>query len=176
MPLDKKEMTKQKNFLKIYMDTYNEFARKLPIKMNEKQMAELLRRCIRVFYRSQRTYTYLIAVTPKIVPDNLITDGLGPITDDCYLGVNYKELVVFRSKSSPMAAVRLALEDLRVTCTTFSIFVEYSYFLSSPTHSSLNSGEHSKSDLRFDARVTFHFDSLLRIYSNLKRLFPQLMA
>jgi hypothetical protein len=90
--------------------------------------------------------------------------------------VNYKELVVFRSKSSPMAAVRLGLEDLRVTNTTFSIFVEYSYFLSSPTHSSLKSAEFSKSDLRFDARVAFHFDNLFRVYSNLKRLFPQIMA
>lgn len=162
--------------MKIYLDTYNEYANKLPQKATEKQMVEILKRCLRVFYRSIRTYTYLIPVTPKIVPDTLITDGLGPITEDCFLGVNYKELVVMRSKGAAGAAVRLALEDLRVTNTTFSIFVEYSYFLSSPNNSSLKSGDLSKSNLRFDARVAFHFESLFRIYSNLKRIFPQLMA
>jgi hypothetical protein len=82
-----------------------------------------------------------------------------------------------RTKNSAGAAIRLGLEDLRVTNTTFSIFVEYSYFLSDPTHSSLKSGgELSKSDLRFDARVAFHFESLFRTYSSLKRIFPQVMA
>jgi hypothetical protein len=32
------------------------------------------------------------------VPLEFILDGLGPIVDECYLGVNYKELLVFRAK------------------------------------------------------------------------------
>jgi hypothetical protein len=150
-------MVKHKSFLKIYLDTYNEYAKKLQQKIADKQMVDIFKRCLRIFYRSMRTYTYTIPVLPKVVPESLISDGLGPITEDCSLGVNYKELVVFRSKGSGFPAVRLALEDLRVTNTAFSIFVEYSYFLSSPTNSSLKCGELSKSDLRFDAKVAFHF-------------------
>jgi hypothetical protein len=68
MPLEKKEMIKQKNFLKIYLDTYNEYSNKLPQKLSEKHLIDLFKRCVRAFYRSQRTYTYLITATPKIVP------------------------------------------------------------------------------------------------------------
>lgn len=81
MPLDKKEMIRQKPFLKIYLDTYNEYAGKLNQKASERQVVEILKRCLRVFYRSLRTYTYLIPVIPKTVPESLITDGLGPITE-----------------------------------------------------------------------------------------------
>ena len=68
MPIDKKEMIKQKLFLKIYLDTYNEYAKKLLQIINEKQMLEIFKRCLRIFYRSMRTYTYTIPVTPKLVP------------------------------------------------------------------------------------------------------------
>jgi hypothetical protein len=68
MPLDKKEMIRQKPFLKIYLDTYNEYAGKLNQKASEKQMVEILKRCLRVFYRSLRTYTYLIPAIAKTVP------------------------------------------------------------------------------------------------------------
>jgi hypothetical protein len=71
----------------------------------------------------------------------LIIDGQGPITSDCYLGINYRELIVIRNKQSGKAAVKLPLEDIRVTQTTFSIFIEYSYFNSSPQNSNLQSTE-----------------------------------
>lgn len=106
----------------------------------------------------------------------MITDQLGPIKNECYLGVNYKELVVFREKDSQKPAVKLALEDLRVTTTTFSIFIEQSYFLSSPSNSGLKSGELSKNNLRFDSRILFNFDSILKIYMNLKKTFPHLLS
>lgn len=122
------------------------------------------------------TYTYLVAVTPRTVPESMITDGKGPIETECWLGVNYRELVVLREKSSIRPAVRLQLEDVRVTMTTFSVFIDYSYFLSSPQNSNLSRGDMQSSSLRFDARVLFHFDTLLAIYCGLKRTFPQIMA
>lgn len=81
MPLDRKEMIKQQAFLKIYLDTYKESTAKLPARLTDKHLTDLFRRCLRLFYRSARTYSYLIPVTPKLIPEALITDGLGPILE-----------------------------------------------------------------------------------------------
>ena len=75
-----------------------------------------------------------------------------------------------------MPAVKLGLEDLRVTTTTFSIYIEQSYFLSSPSNSCLKSGDLSKNNFRFDSRLLFQFDSILKIYMNLKKAFPHLLS
>jgi hypothetical protein len=81
MPLEKKEMTRQKQFLKVYLDTYNEYSNKMASKITEKMHMEIFKRCLRIFYRSPKTYTYSIPVTPKVVPLDLIIDGLGPLTE-----------------------------------------------------------------------------------------------
>lgn len=176
MPIDKRDMLNNKQFMKVYLETYNEYATKIKNKLTEKQYIEVFKRSLRVFYRSAKAYTYIIPVVPHTVPLELISDGLGPISDECYLGVNYKELLIFRAKDSLYPAVKLGLEDLRVTTTTFSIFIEQSYFLSNPSHSGLKSGDLSNNNLRFDSRVLFHFDSILKIYMNLKKAFPHLLS
>ena len=61
-------MLRNKQFLKVYLDTYNEYSNRLNSKITEKQHIQIFKRCLRVFYRSAKTYTYIIPVTPKIVP------------------------------------------------------------------------------------------------------------
>ena len=69
----------------------------------------IYKRCLRVFYRSERTYTYLAPATAHTIPLSVIKDGLGPILEECWLGINFKELLVFRSSKSKGVAVRLGL-------------------------------------------------------------------
>jgi len=139
LPMEKRDIIHNKMFTRIYMDTCYEFTKKIFKKVTIKDIPAIIKRSFRVFYRTLNTYTYIVLVTPRTVPLSLIIDGKGPITSDCYLGVNYRELVVFREKNSGRASVKLPLEDIRVTHTAFSIFIEYSYFNSSPQNSSLQS-------------------------------------
>ena len=42
--------------------------------------------------------------------------------------------------------------------------------------SNFNSGDPEKRVLRFDARMLFHFDCLVRLYCNLRRMFPSVIV
>jgi len=64
-----------------------------------------------------------------------------------------------------------------MTNTTYSLFIEYNYFISDPTNSKLESANiYNNNILRFDAKVLYHFDQLFQIYSSLKHTFPAIVA
>ena len=173
MPHNKRSMIRERRFMEAYLAGYERQRRKLTSsKLNQVELVSMLVASLRLFYKSVKTYTYIIPAIAKIVPEHEITDGEGPIEGDCFVGVNYQELVVFRFAHSPFPSVRLPLQDIRVTTTTFSMFVDYSYFMSAPTSSNLTNQEVEKARLRFDARMLYHFDQILNIYQNLKRIFP----
>jgi hypothetical protein len=90
LPMDQRDIIHNKMFTRVYLDTCFEFTKKIFKKLSVKDIPSLLKRSFRVFYRTINTYTYNVPVTPRIVPLSLIIDGKGPITSDCFLGVNYR--------------------------------------------------------------------------------------
>jgi hypothetical protein len=166
IPPEKKSISSSKLFYKVFGDSIERFKKleKMP------EPSTLYRTIIRVFYRSVRTYTYVAPFTPHTVPAHLFHDCLGPLGEECWLGVNFKELLVFRRWESDQAVVKLSLQDIKLTCSTFSLFVEYSPEIGT-TESHLAEGL-SRTVLRFDGRLLYHFRYMVKLYLNLRRIFP----
>ena len=84
-------------------------------------------------------------LVPKLVSEQLISGGKGPMEQDCMLGFNYKEELNFRTNYIVQPTMKLVLEGIKVTNITYHIFIEYSYFLSKSSDSNLQDGDISKS-------------------------------
>ena len=95
---------------------------------------------------------------------------MGPIADECVLGVNFKELLIYRSEESIVPAVQLSLMDIKVKCSTFSMFIDYSPEIGKATESGLL--ESRRVSLRFDGRLLYHFRYLIELYQSLRHIFP----
>jgi hypothetical protein len=70
----------------------------------------------------------------------------------------------------------MSLADVKVTHTTFSMFVEYSYIMGAPASSNFKESDPETKILRFDARMLHHFDYMVKLYCNLRRIFPRLIV
>lgn len=144
------------------------------------------RRGIRVFYRQVKSYSYLTSAVVHTVPLSVISDNKGSLEGECWLGINYKEFLVFRREEDGVPAVRLSLEDLKVTHTTFSLFLEYNSFVGMAMESiNLNESQTSienvgredpkRTRLRFDAKLLYHFSYLMEVYTSLRKIFPSVI-
>jgi hypothetical protein len=68
IPISERDIIDNKMFVRVYLDTCYEFTKKIFKKVSIKDIPALIKRCFRVFYRNFTTYTYIVPVTPKIVP------------------------------------------------------------------------------------------------------------
>lgn len=128
IPEQQKAVTQEKQFVKIFTDGTDALRKRWQHPLTEYQRYNHQRICLRVFYRSVRAYSYLAPAQAHTVPASVISDGLGPIQGECWLGINYKQFLVFRTYSQFKPTVKISLEDLKITHTTFSLFIEVNYY------------------------------------------------
>ena len=95
-------------------------------KINEKDFCfEVQENILKRAYESFRVHTYFVLVNAKTVPDNLISDGKSKLSGNCYLGVNYNEIVVIRDIKETLQTILLPLEDIDIRHSVYSIFITY---------------------------------------------------
>jgi hypothetical protein len=81
---------------------------------------------------------------------------------------------VFRRADSPNPAVKLSLRDIKITCSTFSLFLNYSPEIASNVHEYAMETRHVT--LRFDGRLMYHFRYMVELYLSLRKIFPNIIV
>jgi hypothetical protein len=90
LPTTKKDIARNKIFSNAALTKVDEYRKKSKQEITLDAAARLHRECLELALGSIKYYTYFVAVTAKLVPTSLIHDSLGPISGDCFLGVNHK--------------------------------------------------------------------------------------
>lgn len=90
IPPERRDVAEDKGFLKIFADIMESFKKRAHQPLVEREVHGYYRRCIRVFYRQVKSYTYLTSAVVRTVPLSVISDNRGEIKEECWLGINYK--------------------------------------------------------------------------------------
>ena len=68
-------------------------------------------------------------LVPKLVSEQLISGGKGPMEQDCMLGFNYKEELNFRTNYIVQPTMKLVLEGIKVTTIIEGLIKPYNFML-----------------------------------------------
>ena len=150
------------------MNTVDSYRLKFKGSLPAKERTNTQVRCLRIVYKSLKTYTWFVWTSARSIPDAFVIDSQGKISGDCWLGVNWREIVVLR-EGADKPAVSVPLEDSKLIQTTISLFIQSEYY----QRASVQTPEEKDSrELRFDGKMLYNFSDLVGLYRSIRKTFP----